>query len=177
MCYLQHSLSQLMPSIIAVAGTLAGVFIGALFSYLSIDKQFKHSIKKMRIERKIVAYEDILGFVIAAKSSRNIEINGSRYATSIILMKPQYFSKWYPDYHITWNQKQYHLDPTSLKNCELVSNFIQEFIDSHPKWHLSTDQNDPQQEISAELHKRFLLLLDNAYESLKLYLNKNIEND
>ena len=166
-----------MPTIIAVAGTLGGVFIGVFFSYLSINKQFKQSIKKMRIERKIVAYEDLLSFVIAAKASRKIEINGSRHEISVILMKPQYFSKWYPDYHIAWNQKQYHLDPTSLKNCELLSDFIQEFIDSHPKWHLSTDPNDAQQEISAEIHKKFLLLLNSAYESLKVYLNKDIEND
>jgi hypothetical protein len=131
----------------------------------------------MRIERKIEAYEDILGFIIAAKSSRKIENNGSHYEISIVLMKPQYFSQWYPNYHITWNQKQYHLDPTSLKNCELVSHFIQEFIDSHPKWHLNVNPNDTQIEISAELHKQFLFLLNNAYESLKIYLNEDIEND
>ena len=174
MCVEQAFSNELLLAIIGITGTLLGIFIGAFFSYKSIDKQFKHSIKRMLIERKISAYDELLEIIVTAQGTRRvIDTDKSIYKVSVILSSSKYFSQWFVPYHLAWAQKKYQLDPSSLSCCSDVSDFIQEFLDNHPEWHSNPPAVDAT-ELSRDLHSRFLSLLENAYNSLKVYRNEKI---
>ena len=163
MC-LQQLSNETLLAILGVAGTLIGTLGGAYFAYRSIDKQFSQSIKKMRVERTFLAYEQLLEVIIAVQSILTFE--GKRMSPALAI---QHFSLWYSQFQPLWHQKQYLLDDESLIACRRIAEFIARFTEKYPQFRTGQVPegfpSGPTPELIQDVvasHSEFLALLEAA---------------
>jgi hypothetical protein len=169
--------NEFILAVIGVAGTLLGTFIGSFFAYRSINKQFSQSIKKMRVERTFLAYEQLLEVIIAAQSL--LTFQGHRVSPALHIRE---FPLWYSQFQPLWHQKQYLLDNDSLVACRKIAEFIARFVEKYPQFRtgrLSEDlPSGPTPELTQDVlawHAEFLSLLEAARSPLQEFLTHRIE--
>jgi hypothetical protein len=172
-----HSNTNLILGLAGIAGTLLGSFIGAIFAYKSLNKQFSNSIKMMRVERTFVAYERLLELVINAQVTRFSMMEGRRINLSSALFDGANFKAWYPQYLSAWFTKQYLLDDPAATSCKAVGDWISNFLNMHQSYRVGQEEKPEFATLEAleDTHKQFFVLLENAHRDLKEFLRHRIE--
>ncbi|MGD0036883.1 MAG: hypothetical protein ABSC53_06290 [Bacteroidota bacterium] len=172
-----HLSNELILGVMGTLCTLLGAFFGALFSYLSLNKQFSHSIKKLRIDRTFDSYENLLELIIAAQSYKTSTVDNIKYTFSAVLFEEKNFRVWYGAFLKAFHQKKYLLDSQSLASCEKLSSFIVAFLNKYPWFRADRSDSEKFPTLSEliDCHKEYFGLLSEAYDSLKNFLLHDIE--
>ena len=173
-----ESQSNTITTLIAVGGTVAGTLIGAVFGYMSIKRQYKLSVQKMRVDRKFEAYEKLIEQIIIAGGTRPLasDAGSPKKHISAVLHDKVVFKNWYLNFQRAWYPKQYLLDPESLKSCQDLYTFLTDLLNKHPNF---TTNDPPLKWEKGELfdiHTKFLSLVATTGKHLQSYLSKGIEN-
>lgn len=173
-CPVNDNLLLIVDRALPVLGTLGGALIG----WIVARSQYKMSIHKVMVLRKIETYETLLELVSSAQGARPMftaETHTPLGVGSAFLNRLEAFHEWYQKFQTTWVSRQYILDDASTTNCRAIQDFVAKMLDDYPQLQASSSSwsGIATQDI-VSLHRRFLELLQPTYQSLRQQLERTL---
>ena len=157
-----------------IGGTLAGVIITASFNYRT--KKLDHTlfVKRLRVERIFIAYENLLSVINEAQQMHRLRIGKKEYAVFAFFSTQGAVPAWYRSFLHTWYRKRYLMDDDSYAIWREINQFIDRLMDEEP----SLERGFPliSSEGQVRLTEALRPLLSKAHDLLRDYLLNRIQD-
>ena len=164
----------LLTTLVGVMGALAGVAITAYFGYRT--KKLDHAlfVKRLRVERIFIAYENLLSVINEAQQMQRLKIREKEYAVFAFFSTRGAVPAWYRSFLHTWYRKRYLIDDDSYAICREINRFIDRLMDEEP----SLEHGLPliSSEDQVRLTEALRPLLSKAHDLLRDYLLNRIQD-
>jgi hypothetical protein len=170
-----NQLLSLIEKVLPAAVGLVGAVIGGFAAYFISRSQFKSSIEKMLIERRIHVYEQTLQRVIEAEGTQHIILDDRTRigVVSRLLRELTDFHLWYERYQSSWYPSQYLLDWNAREKCNNVHQFVADLFNKYPSMRRETHTWPPlSPDDTFAVHTTFLSHLTETHKALEKWLRK-----